>query len=189
MKFDQLSPEAKQQAINDYREGGIDFSFEQECIFDEAKEIAEIIGIDIDQIYYSGFCSQGDGACFVGRWEYRKGSVKEIKGFAPLDPELHRIASELQKAASKQFYKVVCRTTHRGHYYHEFCMDCETIHTEDQYRDMSCVEDQITEALRDFACWIYKQLEKQYDYLHTAEAIIEAITNNEYEYDEQGKGI
>ena len=44
-----------------------------ESTFDDAKAIGALMGMDIDGIYFSGFCSQGDGACFEAGLSYRKG--------------------------------------------------------------------------------------------------------------------
>ena len=189
MKFIDLSADAKENAVEKYRDTGIDFGFYAECVIEDAKEIAKILGIEIGQIYYSGFCSQGDGACFTGRWDYKNGSISKIKGYAPLDEELHRIAKELQKASGKQFYKVGCSITCRGHYYNEASMRCNVMHKECPYRDMSGIEDDITDALADFAAWIYNRLEKEWEYQNSEEAIVEAIICNEYEYNREGEMI
>ncbi len=46
--------------------------------------------------------------------------------------------------------------------------------------------DAIEQALKDFAYWIYKQLEQEYDYQNSDEQIDESIRANEYEFDEKG---
>ncbi len=42
------------------------------------------------------------------------------------------------------------------------------------------------ELLRDFAHWIYRQLEQEWDYQNTDEQVDESIQANEYEFDEDG---
>ena len=82
-KLDELSSEAQQHALeNQSRFESEDF--DPEFVYDDAATIADLFGLDIRQtretrmngehyyaptIYYSGFSSQGDGACFEGRYE------------------------------------------------------------------------------------------------------------------------
>lgn len=44
----------------------------------------------------------------------------------------------------------------------------------------------LTEALRDFNRWIYKALEKEYEYLTSDEAVEESIRTNAYEFTKDG---
>lgn len=97
-----------------------------------------------------------------------------------------RIAKALQDARRKQFYKLVARIEHRGHYYHSGCMAFDVYHSDDRYRDIGDSEDDIIEPLRDFADWIYNRLENAYDYAMSDEAIKETIDCNEYEFEEDG---
>jgi hypothetical protein len=66
-QFDELSDEAKEKAREWYRQGNVTTRFWSECTIDDAKEIGKLLGMDIDNIYFSGFWSQGDGACFEGK--------------------------------------------------------------------------------------------------------------------------
>ncbi len=43
-------------------------------------------------------------------------------------------------------------------------------------------EETVIEALRDLALWLYRQLEREYDYLTSDEAVDEAITANAYTF-------
>lgn len=90
--FNELSEEAKEKAREWYRKVE-DFSFYAETVIDDAKTIAKLMGININNVYYSGFWSQGHGACFEGTYTYKAGSVKALKDYAPLDTELHAIAA------------------------------------------------------------------------------------------------
>jgi hypothetical protein len=104
-KFDELSDEAKEKAREWWREGGLDYEW-YDCVESDFKEIGKILGIDVTKIFFTGFSSQGDGACFEGYYEYAKGSVKKLKEYAPQDTELHRIAEELAQAQKRFFYGI-----------------------------------------------------------------------------------
>lgn len=47
--------------------------------------------------------------------------------------------------------------------------------------------DDLRECLADFSRWIYRNLEKEYDYQNSDEAVEEAIIANEYEFTEDGE--
>ena len=184
--FDELSESAKETAMQWYREGAFDYEWWD---FEDAKQIGKIIGIDIDNIFFSGFSSQGDGACFEGSYAYKIGSVKNLKEYAPLDKTLHQIALDLSKAQRKRFYQLSANVKQSGHYMHEMCTDITVFDHTDEFHTLhadAVSDDSITEPLRDFMRWIYKQLESEYDYLNSDKAVKESIEANEYEFDEYG---
>ena len=136
-------------------------------------------------IYYSGFWSQGGGACFEGHYEYKAGAVKAVKEYAPLDKDLHRIVKALQDIQRKNFYQLTARCKHSGHYYHSGCMSVD-VERSDGKEMTADAEETVEECLRDFADWIYRQLENEYDYRTSEEACREAIEANDYEFTEKG---
>jgi hypothetical protein len=195
MKFAELSDSAKQNAIEKFRVGHLDYEW-WDSVFDCAERIGEIIGIDFDHkrshtpaIYFSGFSSQGDGACFEGSYHYRKGSAKAIAAYTS-DAELLRIARELQAVQSRNFYKLEAHCRHTGRYNHSYSMSVDVSHTDDAYRAIpDDAEEDIRQLMRDFADWIYRTLEKEYDYLMSDEAITESIEANGYDFDDEGNMI
>ena len=48
-------------------------------------------------------------------------------------------------------------------------------------------EDTVTEALRDLARWLYRQLESEFDHLTSDEAVEEGVIVNEYTFTEAGR--
>ena len=199
-KFDELSPEAQQHALEEQSRFEAE-DFDSEYIFDDAATIADLFGLDLDTryipltngstrpeptIYYSGFSCQGDGACFEGTYSYKAGALKDVKGYAGQDQELHRIVKALQDIQRKNFYHLTARCKHSGHYYHSGCMSVD-VERQDEKETPADAEETVKECLRDFADWIYKQLEAEYDYRTSEEACREAIEANEYEFDEKGE--
>ena len=130
----------------------------------------------------------GDGAAFEGHYSYRKGTAAEIRTYAPKDVELHRIADALHQAQRRNFYQLTAEATHRGRYYHEYCMAISVTRDSPTWQDMTAdAEETVMEALRDLARWLYRQLEREYDYLTSDEAVDEAIVANEYSFTVDGK--
>jgi len=62
-------------------------------------------------------------------------------------------------------------------------------HLDDRWRDIGSTEDDIKKALRDFADWIYRQLEREYEYQTSDEQADEAIRANGYTFTEYGKRV
>lgn len=186
-KFGELSAEAKEKALTHCREWQTDHNW-WEFVHDDAKEAAQIIGIDIERIYFSGFWSQGDGACFEGHYSYKPNSCKQIRQFAPMDTELHEIADALRNIQKVNFYQLRAGVKHRGHYYHENCTDID-IDRYDSCELSRDAEELITTLLRDFMRWIYSRLEKEYECLTSDESVADMIEANEYEFDEYGNII
>jgi len=194
--YDELTPTAQEKARDWFR--STSDGSDMESVYEDAAEIADILGIDLRQtrkshtdgthsyvptIYYSGFWSQGDGACFVGTYGYKKGAAKAIRAYAPEDAELHRIADSLQKLQRQHFYRLTAKMNHSGHYYHSGCMWVEV----ESYNDSrELPENDVAQLMRDFADWIYSQLEKAYEWENADEQVSENIRINEYTFNESG---
>jgi hypothetical protein len=183
--FEELSEAAQEKAIERYREAdSLDYQW-WDFVYENVKCLGALIGIEIDRIYFSGFWSQGDGACFEGSYSYKKGGVKALKNEAPHEEELHKIATDLQEIQRRAFYALSANVKHQGHYQHEFCT---SISVDDARRWNASEEDEegISEALRDFMRWIYSRLASEYEYLTSDEVIRETLISNEYEFDKEG---
>lgn len=201
-QLNELSDEAKERVRAWYREGGFDYDW-HEFIFEDFQRVAEILGLRLKtrpvrlygggmrqepRIWFRGFWSQGDGACFETFYSYRKDAPRQIRNYAPTDTELHRIADALQAIQRRNFYQLHAEASHRGHYYHEYCMSISVERDSPTWQSMTAdAEESIIEALRDLARWLYRQLERSYEFLTSDEQVDEAITVNEYTFTEAGR--
>jgi len=213
-QYDELSDEAKEKARDWYRDGNCDDTYWSESIIDDAATVAEFLGLDINQtayktmggetkyepaVYFSGFWSQGDGACVEGTWRASDVKVDELKEYAPQDEELRRIVDGLAEIA-KEYPDGYFTVKHSGHYTHSGCthfnieLPCEAF-DEAEYdspehtrldEKISNDEEALKELARDFMNWIYKQLKEEWDYQNSDEQVEESIRANEYEFLEDG---
>ena len=211
-QYEELSDAAKERAREWFREG-TDNSW-SEYTLEDAATCAEFLGINLrtravklvsgatryePNIFFSGFCSQGDGACYEGMWQADKVNVEGLKEHAGVDEELHRIVDALAAIAAG-YPEAYANLKHDGHYYHSGCMSVESESGIDSYSDeapgeferleavdQAFPEDTLIRLLRDFADWIYSQLEKEYDYQNADEQVAESIVANEYDFLENGK--
>lgn len=201
-RLDELDDAPKDRARAWYRQVDLDhdwFAF----VYDDFERICAIIGVDLKTvpvrhcgggtqrkpcIWFSGFWSQCDGACFEGCYSYAKNAPRKIRDHAPKDGELHRIADVLQVIQRRNFYQLHATVTHRDRYHHEYSMAISVERDSPIWQDMTAdAEETVIEALRDLARWLYRQLESEYDYLTSDEAVDEAITANAYTFTAGGR--
>ncbi|HAU7964580.1 antitoxin of toxin-antitoxin stability system [Escherichia coli] len=199
--LNELSSTAQEKARDGYRQHHADSNW-YENVYEDFREVCGIFGIDLRQrvfrlsngrfmeepcIWFSGFCSQGDGACFEGRWHWQSATARRVGVYAPQDRELHRIADALQAVQKRNFWQLQAEIHHRGRYCHPYCMDITVTRNSPTGQAMTTdAEAAVSEALRDLAFWLYRQLENEYDWLTSDAAVDEALLINEYTFTEAG---
>lgn len=198
----ELDETAKDKARAWFREGGFDHDW-YDAVYTDFEQVCAILGITFKTrairlmsggsrqepcIYFRGFWSQGDGACFEGRYAYARGAPAKIRAYAPQDTALHQLADVLQAVQGRNFYQLHAQARHRGRYYHEYCMEIAVERESPFGQDMtSDAEETVIEALRDLARWLYRQLERDYEYQSSDERIDEAIAANAYTFTKSGR--
>jgi hypothetical protein len=201
-QFEELSDTAKEKARAWYREGAYDHDW-HDFIFEDFVVICTILGITLKTrpvklmgggtradpcIWFRGFYAQGDGACFEGTYAHAKGAASAIRAHAPQDVKLHQIADTLSAVQRRNFYQLQADIRHSGHYTHEYCMVISVERDSPTAQGMTKdAEDIVTETLRDLARWLYRQLEREYEY-QTSDAVIdETIAANAYTFMASGR--
>jgi hypothetical protein len=199
--FDELTDEAKEKARAWYRNGAFDHDW-YDCVYEDFESVCKILGVRLDTravhlwgggtrrkpcIWFSGFWSQGDGASYDGRYSHAKAAPRKIREHAPKDEELHRIADALQAIQRRNFFQLHAVTTHRGRADHELSMAISVERDSPVSQEMTAdAEDAVIEALRDLARWLYRQLEREYEYLTSDPVVDEAILANAYTFTADG---
>ena len=197
-EFSELSDSAKERARQWFRNSSDD-CFWSESAIDDAADLFDLIGVDIRQtlkkrmdnsyhyapsVFLSGFSSQGDGACFNAKYRYKKGGLKALIAHAPNETALHEIAKQMQDIQKRYFYAIQVSTSHNGWgYSHAYMMN---IDVECENGIGEAAENDISECLRDLANWLYRALEREYDYQNSDDVVDESISCNEYEFLESG---
>lgn len=148
-KFDELSDKAKEHAREMHRAANADDTYWFETIIEDAAAVLPALGFAINEqrnshrpaIYFSGFCSQGDGACFEGSWspetlkdrdalraEYPVAwkDADGVEHACPDNVELQAIADESHRLAALDPTRGISwRATHSGRYSHEHSVSFE----------------------------------------------------------------
>ena len=191
-----------QTLIERHRHINVDHDNWYDFVYDAFTDDMERLGVAVGKIYFSGFWSQGDGACFEGAVEDWDKFLTAV-GYG--DPVLiaHYHNNEAHFSVE-----------HRGHYYHEMCtvfdddylpnlpfdnLGYTTVSEEDfleefgtgnEFRDAALIAclaqydtarlvDDFKEFLRDKMRELYKRLEEEYEYLTSDDAVWEAIVAND----------
>lgn len=203
-KFSELSERAKQTARDHHTSGEYLPEDWWDAVYEDAVRMGAMLGIEISttthrgkfdktyqttDIYFSGFCSQGDGACFAGNYRFAPDAVEEIQQ-ETTDEELLRIAQGLTllqlTRMLKGFAFFSATLTTSGRYSHSGMM-AVNVNSEDEDGEHSQIsedlEDEITQFMRDFADLIYKWLEQEHDWLYSDECVDEALADKTFDED------
>jgi len=193
-QFKALDKSTQDQILDKYRDINVDYSGWWDATCEMFKEDMASIGIEVDRMYFSGFWSQGDGACFEGRVSHWDNFLASL-GYT--DPVL------IQHFSNHASFHV----KHQGHhYYHENCVQFSydlplpafvgdesfalTYGCGEELRDAVLLNvlstydhdelvDEFEEAFKDHMRDLYKRLEQEYDYLTSDEAVLDALCAND----------
>ena len=196
-RFKALTARQRDEILDKHRHWNVDHTEWHDCVYHDFKRDMGAIGIDVDRMYFSGFSSQGDGACFEGSvddWP------KFLESVGYTCPALTALAAESWGLSVVQ----------RGHYYHENCthfssdmvspddyfeseMD-EFVYAHSPYKtdiqnaafvailkgyNFGALEDEFEEAFKRHMRDLYSRLEVEYDALTSDESILESLHAND----------
>lgn len=225
--FSELSERAKEKAREWYRRDYPDDGW-WDSSYEDFDKIADMMGISIEvkyerlmsgkmrsvpAIYFSGFWSQGDGACFVGDWHPEKhplSSLTKVMDHAPTDTVLHEIAfglAHLSERCNDLIPDARVSITHSSRYYHSnsvsYDVDMPTPDSVDVDNELHLMvfnalcdkagldnisfENEVSDLLSRFMDWMYGQLEEEHDYLTSDENIDQYLAD--MTFDEDGECI
>ena len=200
--IDELSDAAQEAARAWYRESCLDYEW-YDFVYEDFGTICGILGLTLrtspvrlygggtrekPHLWFRGFWSQGDGASFEGSYAHAKGAAKGIRAHAPKDTELHRIADALQTVQRRNFFQIHASIGQRGRYCHEYTMAIEVERDSPTWQPPTDdAEDTVTEAMRDLARWLYRQLRQEYEHLTSDAAIDETLAANEWSFTAAGE--
>jgi len=183
--------EVSDELLEKYRHFNVEHIDWWDCVYESSKERMSEQGILVTDIYFSGFCSQGDGACFEGWIEN-----------TPLFLEKHCKPDEYPLIRKLLASGGTCsiNSEHRGHYYHENCTTFDVI-ADQLWRvlpmptefheqiveewdkmleyELQDFEKESVEIFKRYMRELYRELEQEYDYLTSDEAVKESIIAND----------
>ena len=186
LTFEELSDKAKAVAIDAHRDWEIDAHDWWDYVYEDARRMASLIGIEINEIRFTGFWNQGDGASFTGAYAWKPDCIEAIKSECE-DEKLIAFATELTvlQTTMKLLYDVTYECTISRIYSSIMVTDFNLDLPEYIFK----IDKQFQDIMRRFADWIYAQLKAEYDYLTSDEHISEMLTDSHLRFDELGATI
>jgi len=185
-EFDELSPFARRKALTDLRECNLDYGW-WEHLTEFFVELLAAAGVSAspDDVRFTGFYSQGDGASFSGSYAYQKTAPERLTarlGGEDLKAWLC-FADNLENAARPSSYTAeVDITAPSGHYAHAYTMSARAT-CEKGRAD----EAEFLETFRKMANWYYQAIEDEFNYLTSEMAITETIAANGWTFLSNGQ--
>lgn len=213
--FEELSPEAKENALDNNRDINVDYDGWEEGVTEGFKEDMREIGIDDIEISFSGFYSQGDGASFTSE-DIDTRKLFDAIGIKSNDALNMETDDERSRGENKEFYDLldtmedigqvernrikpeeirvtIERTDSRHVHYNTVRANVEIWDEpdgwEEPYGFIDKLEDTVTEYIRGLCKDLYRKLEKEYDLLTSDESVEDTLISNDYEFDEEGNLI
>lgn len=191
-----LDRKAREKVLDDWRRMQTDHDW-WDFTYEDAKRMGALMGITVEDIQFTGFCSQGDGASFTGTY---KGDVNGADAVCEecggQDATLIDIAEKLTllyatwKLEHGRIWEGSIARMSGLHSHSGMILTGYSDDEEDYAGKAARAMDIACEVqIKRFADWLYSQLEAEYDYLTSDEAVIETIRANELRFDSSGATI
>lgn len=187
-------PELKEKVLAKHRDFNVEFGDWHDYILDDWKEKLESYGFVSPEIQYTGFFCQGDGASFTC---YRVDIPLFLKNFSD-EIDLTEKQKKLLLALIREYdvfgFEVKRRNHHHCHENTVFVASEDCLYNFNGYdrlqdfleNAMKTLDDVISEKVIEFSRKIYRELEKEYDYLTSDDAVFEGLRCNDHEFTEDG---
>lgn len=176
--------------LEKYRYINVEHNNWWDCVESDFVEDMKQVGIQVDKIYFSGFWSQGDGACFVGSLDNALTYLNHH----------HVDQFPMLRKLIEMGGGVWATSEHRGRYYHSSCVSinaecdpfwqCTDPKSELQEAVIQRWDDMVDKEIVDFEAalaeqWrtymndLYTKLEEEHDYLTSDDAVWDTLEANE----------
>jgi hypothetical protein len=176
--FAELSEEAKKKALDNYRCWNIEFNWWDATIEDFIEKMKEIgYGIRKEDVEFSGFSSQGDGASFEAEIDLKT-------WFKNASAESNKKYKNIKEDEEARFN--IIRNSHQCSHEYTMGVDWEADIANGKEELIEEFGELLLQEAREYARDLYRKLEKEYDYLTSDECIIESLEANKITFLENG---
>jgi hypothetical protein len=196
MQYKDLTDEAKEHAYQEFKEYRTTDTYWWEPVMEDWVDILQGVGIStsLEQMHFSGFHSQGDGACFTG-------SI-DLKDFLEAHPDLKKEHARLYMAvipfddrgAACEYFDIELTRVGGSHYNHEKSVhlgswdinilpELDTEEGEDYERLFIDAEADIEAQCRDYMKELYKDLENAYEHEQSLYYFLEMVDYQDFNDD------
>jgi hypothetical protein len=176
--FGELAPAAQQKVVEREQYINVDDAFWYEPIIEEWSEELHRRGFEQAKILFTGFGSQGDGACFTATVNIEQ--FLHALGLADRFPQVI-------EAAQQALVEVMIRHSYR--YYFATSTDVRIQYDGDQDLDdaLARLQRVIEDERKTLGNAIYKELDEEFYYQISDEIVQDTLVANEYTYLSDGR--
>lgn len=178
-QFDELKKEVQDKVIEKHRYINVEACGWDDGVLDDWYSRLQGLGFDDVKVLYSGFGSQGDGACFTAR--------VNIERYL----SAHKLMTKFKRLIKCADY-ISISITHNWRYYFAKSTSVNIEYYEDDQKVEALInelEEIITKEREALGNEIYQDLDKDYFAWISDESVAETIKINEHEFLEDGKEI
>jgi hypothetical protein len=177
----------KDELIEKYRSINVDYEW-WDCVYEDTKIEMETKGINVYDINFSGFYSQGDGACFIGRIDMAQflkvHQLEQRYMAATFFAGQGELWATLDQGNSRYYHEQTVSASLVADSYNNYEEDStryqvyETMQKvlDDEWKDL---EDDVNDICRGYMRDLYRKLREEHDHLTSDEAVWETIEINE----------
>jgi len=192
-KYPDLSDKAKEKVLQKYVDNYLNYDW-WDSTYDFWVDELEKFGITttLNDISYSGFWSQGDGASFTGTLDLRV-FLEAHPNIRDNHLELYLLLIPYSGEPLASYSISLYRISH--HYCHDKTIGLDWA-VDDWYGEeedsgyleklMEGAEDDVLSQCRDYMKELYSDLEDEWEYLTSEEALLEAIEANDWVFTIEG---
>lgn len=196
----EIDPKRKEALLDRYRYTNVDYDQWWDGVYGQFRDDMAEVGIRVDEMQFSGFCSQGDGASFTGYVVHEDVFLMkhpDLKGDRPMMRKLmDEFDGSLNISISRISYQYAHENTVTADVDHDHFWDVvdgtdplrmAVLEQWDEELDAELVDLQplVREVIRDHCRDLYRRLEEEYDYLTSDEVVWDTIEANEWHLDEE----
>jgi len=200
--FNELSPNAQQNALEEFRNAEVDHTDWYDFIFEDFVAIAATLGVKVNvkNIFFSGFHSQGSGSAFASyidtpnfisaitteAWKTDYPDLNLSFQPCPCDPRVlaliksTRIDAYASTATHRKSNQLVFGTHYQFDADNRYCTD--NIETE-----LEKLDTWIENYLHKLNNYLYRRLSEAYDHLTSDQVVMDFIISNNYLFTANGK--
>lgn len=197
-KFNSLPEYRRNEVLDKYRQWNVEHVDWWDCVEETFKSDMAAIGVRVDKILFSGFWSQGDGACF-------EGAVVDWPLFLT---NIGYSDAALIYAAENCDWSFACNHDNYLYYHHKSVSYVSDVNLPDNVEDSyfadrylewgpddirtaalmtnlcqhnySELEQQFSDVFEKYMLDLYKQLQQEYEYLTSDKSVLDSLDANDH---------
>lgn len=196
----EIDPKRKEALIDKHRYTNVDYDDWWDCVYSLFREDMAALGIRVDDMQFSGFCSQGDGASFTGYVVHEDVFLDKHPALKDDRPMMLKLMKEFGGSVNISISRISYQYAHENtvtadvecDHFWDVCDGSDPLRMavlekwdEELDGELADLQPAVREIIRDYCRDLYRRLEDEYDHLTSDEVVWETIEANDWHLDEE----